>query len=125
AGYSVLKELGIEGIPIIGLAKKFEEIFVPNEKNPIILPKNSNLLKIFQRVRDEAHRFAVKLHKKQREKRVKRSVLDDIKGIGPTTRNKLLKKFGSVNNIKQASLEDLAETVGKKLAGFILKELKK
>ena len=125
AGYSVLKELGIEGIPIIGLAKKFEEIFVPNEKNPIILPKNSNLLKIFQRVRDEAHRFAVKLHKKQREKRVKRSVLDDIKGIGPTTRNKLLKKFGSVNNIKQASLEDLAEIVGKKLAGFILKELKK
>jgi len=123
AGYSVLKELGIEGIPIIGLAKKFEEIFVPNEKNPIILPKNSNLLKIFQRVRDEAHRFAVKLHKKQREKRVKRSVLDDIKGIGPATRNKLLKEFGSVNKIKQASLEDIADLVGKKLADFILKEL--
>jgi len=123
AGYSVLKELGIEGIPIIGLAKKFEEIFVPNEKNPIILPKNSNLLKIFQRVRDEAHRFAVKLHKKQREKRVKRSVLDDIKGIGPATRNKLLKKFGSVNNIKQAPLKDIAEIVGKKLADIILKEL--
>ena len=63
AGFSVLKELGIEGIPIIGLAKKFEEIFVPNKKEPIILPRNSNLLKIFQRVRDEAHRFAVKLHK--------------------------------------------------------------
>lgn len=123
AGYSVLKELGIEGIPIIGLAKKFEEIFVPNEKNPIILPKNSNLLKIFQRVRNEAHRFAVKLHKKQREKRVKRSVLDDIKGIGPATRNKLLKEFGSVNKIKQASLEDIADLVGKKLADIILKEL--
>ena len=123
AGYSVLKELGIEGIPIIGLAKKFEEIFVPHEKNPIILPRNSNLLKIFQRVRDEAHRFAVKLHKKQREKRVKRSVLDDIKGIGPATRNKLLKEFGSVNNIKQASLEHIAELVGKKLADIILKEL--
>ena len=123
AGYSVLKELGIEGIPIIGLAKKFEEIFVPNEKNPIILPKNSYLLNIFQRVRDEAHRFAVKLHKKQREKRVKRSVLDDIKGIGPATRNKLLKTFGSVNNIKQAPFEDIAEIVGKKLADIILKEL--
>jgi len=123
AGYSVLKELGIEGIPIIGLAKKFEEIFVPNEKNPIILPRNSNLLKIFQRVRDEAHRFAVKLHKKQREKRVKRSVLDDIKGIGPATRNKLLKEFGSVNNIKRAPLENIAELVGKKLADIILKEL--
>jgi excinuclease ABC subunit C len=123
AGYSVLKELGIEGIPIIGLAKKFEEIFVPNEKNPIILPKNSNLLKIFQRVRDEAHRFAIKLHKKQREKRVKRSVLDDIKGIGPATRNKLLKNFGSVNKIKISSVEAIAEVVGKKLADTILKEL--
>ncbi len=123
AGYSVLKELGIEGIPIIGLAKKFEEIFVPNEKNPIILPKNSNLLKIFQRVRDEAHRFAVKLHKKQREKRVKRSVLDDIKGIGPATRNKLLKHFGSVENIKKAVPEAIAQVVGKKLADTILKEL--
>jgi excinuclease ABC subunit C len=123
AGFSVLKELGIEGIPIIGLAKKFEEIFVPNEKNPIILPKNSNLLKIFQRVRDEAHRFAVKLHKKQREKRVKRSVLDDIKGIGPATRNKLLKNFGSVNKIKISSVEAIAEVVGKKLADTILKEL--
>ena len=123
AGYSVLKELGIEGIPIIGLAKKFEEIFVPHEKNPIILPRNSNLLKIFQRVRDEAHRFAVKLHKKQREKRVKRSVLDGIKGIGPATRNKLLKEFGSVNDIKEASLENIAELVGKKLADTILKEL--
>ena len=123
AGYSVLKELGIEGIPIIGLAKKFEEIFVPNEKEPIVLPRNSNLLKIFQRVRNEAHRFAVKLHKKQREKRVKRSVLDDIKGIGPATRNKLLKNFGSVNKIKLSSVEEIAEVVGKKLANIILKEL--
>ncbi|MHA1473067.1 MAG: helix-hairpin-helix domain-containing protein, partial [Promethearchaeota archaeon] len=87
------------------------------------LPKNSNLLKIFQRVRDEAHRFAVKLHKKQREKRVKRSVLDDIKGIGPATRNKLLKIFGSVNKIKISSVEAIAEVVGKKLADTILKEL--
>ena len=123
AGYSVLKELGIEGIPIIGLAKKFEEIYVPNEKNPIILPRNSNLLKIFQRVRDEAHRFAVKLHKKQREKRVRRSVLDDIKGIGPATRNKLLRHFGSVENMKKATPEEIAKVVGKKLADNILKEL--
>ena len=122
-GYSVLKELGIEGIPIIGLAKKFEEIFVPNEKEPIILPRNSNLLKIFQRVRDEAHRFAVKLHKKQREKRVRRSVLDDIKGIGPAIRNKLLIQFGSVESIKKASPEAIAQVVGKKLADTILKEL--
>jgi excinuclease ABC subunit C len=123
AGFSVLKELGIEGIPIIGLAKKFEEIFVPNKKEPIILPRNSNLLKIFQQVRDEAHRFAVKLHKKQREKRVQRSVLDDIKGIGPATRNKLLKHFGSVDNIKKSTSEAITQVVGKKLADIISKEL--
>ncbi len=123
AGHSVLKDLGIGGIPIIGLAKKFEEIYVPNKKDPIILPKNSHLLKIFQRVRDEAHRFAVRLHKKQRVKRVKRSVLDDIKGIGPATRNKLLTTFGSVNNIIKASPEEIAQVVGKKLADIILKKL--
>ena len=123
AGHSVLKDLGIGGIPIIGLAKKFEEIYVPNKKDPIILPKNSHLLKIFQRVRDEAHRFAVRLHKKQRVKRVKRSVLDDIKGIGPATRNKLLTTFGSVNNIIKASPEEIAQVVGKKLADTILKKL--
>ncbi len=123
AGLTVLKDLGIEGIPIIGLAKKFEEIYVPNKKDPIILPKNSHLLKIFQRVRDEAHRFAVRLHKKQRIKRVKRSVLDDIKGIGPATRNKLLNHFGSVNSIKEASPEEIAKVVGKKLVDTILKKL--
>ncbi len=123
AGHSVLKDLGIDGIPIIGLAKKFEEIYVPNKKNPIILPKNSQLLKIFQRVRDEAHRFAVRLHKKQRIKRVKRSILDDIKGIGPATRNKLLTKFGSVDSIKEASPEEITQVVGKKLADTILKKL--
>ena len=123
AGFSVLKELGIEGIPIIGLAKKFEEIFIPNEKEPIILPRNSNLLKIFQRVRDEAHRFAVNLHKKQRERRVRRSVLDDIKGVGPATRTKLLRHFGSVENIKKANPEAIAQVVGKKLADTIVHEL--
>ena len=123
AGFSVLKELGIEGIPIIGLAKKFEEIFVPNKKEPIILPRNSNLLKIFQQVRDEAHRFAIKLHKKQREKRVQKSVLDDIKGIGPALRNKLLKHFGSVDNIRKSTPEAITQVVGKKLADIISKEL--
>ena len=107
AGVSVLNELGLE-IPIIGLAKKFEEIFVPNQKDPIILPKNSPLLKIFQRIRDEAHRFAVRLHKKQRTKRMMGSILDDIKGVGPATRNKLLKHFNSVEGVKSASLRELS-----------------
>ena len=124
ASFSVLKELGIEGIPIIGLAKKFEEIFIPNKKEPIILPRNSNLLKIFQHVRDEAHRFAVKLHKKKREKRVQRSILDDIKGIGPVTRNKLLNHFGSVKNIQKASLEEISQIVKHEIALEIKKVLK-
>jgi excinuclease ABC subunit C len=124
AGISVLKELGIDGIPIIGLAKKFEEIFIPNKKEPIILPRNSNLLKIFQQVRDEAHRFAVKLHKKHREKRVQRSVLDDIKGIGPATRNKLLRHFGSVKNIRKASIEEISQIVRHEIALEIKKMLK-
>ncbi|MFX0023332.1 MAG: excinuclease ABC subunit UvrC [Candidatus Hermodarchaeota archaeon] len=122
AGISVLDELGLN-IPVIGLAKKNEEIYVPNKKEPIILPKNSSLLKLFQRVRDESHRFALKLHKKQRERRVKGSILDDIEGIGPITRNKLLNHFGSVDNIKKASLEELSEVVRKDLAERILNEL--
>jgi excinuclease ABC subunit C len=124
AGISVLQDLGLE-IPIIGLAKKYEEIYLPNQKLPLILPKNSQLLKLFQRVRDEAHRFAVRLHKKQRKKRMIGSVLDDIEGVGPVTRNKLLNHFGSVPNIKKTSLDELSKIVSKKLAELILKELNK
>ena len=123
AGVSVLKSLGLEGIPIIGLAKKLEEIYVLNKKDPIVLPDNSPILKLFQQIRDEAHRFAVRLHKKQRKKRITGSILDDIKGVGPATRNKLLKHFRSVNNIKTAKFEELSPIVGKKLAEIILKEL--
>ncbi len=124
AGISVLKNLGLEGIPIIGLAKKFEEIYIPSQKEPIVLPLNSPLLTLFQQIRDEAHRFAVRLHKKQRIKRITGSILDDIKGIGPATRNKLLSHFGSVNNIKKASLEELSQVVPKNLAETILRDLK-
>lgn len=125
AGISVLKDLGLEGIPIIGLAKRFEEIFIPNQKEPIVLPTNSPLLELFQHIRDEAHRFAIRLHKKQRIKRITGSILDDIKGIGPVTRNKLLSYFGSVNNIKKATLEELSQVVGNKLAEAIFNDLKK
>ncbi|MFX1376008.1 MAG: excinuclease ABC subunit UvrC [Promethearchaeota archaeon] len=121
-GVSVLQELGLE-IPIIGLAKKYEEIFVPNQKDPIVLPKDTSLLKLLQRVRDEAHRFAVRLHKKQRKKRLIGSILDDIEGVGPITRNKLLNHFGSVANIKNATFEELSQVIGKKLAYKILNEL--
>jgi len=124
AGISVLQELGLE-IPIIGLAKKYEEIYLPNRKEPITLPKNSHLLKLLQRIRNEAHRFAVRLHKKQRKKRMIGSLLDDIEGVGPISRNKLLNHFGSIDNIKKASLSEISQVVGKKLASVILKELDK
>ncbi|TFG27815.1 MAG: excinuclease ABC subunit UvrC [Promethearchaeota archaeon] len=124
AGISVLKDLGIDGIPIIGLAKKLEEVYIPGEKKPLILPKNSPLLKLFQRIRDEAHRFAVRLHKKQRQSRVKGSVLDEIKGIGPATRNKLLTHFGSLEGVKNASFEELSKVIGKKYAYIIVSNLK-
>jgi excinuclease ABC subunit C len=124
AGISVLQELSLN-IPIIGLAKKYEELYVPNQKHPVILPANSQILKLFQRVRDEAHRFAVRLQKKQRKKRITGSVLDDIEGVGPITRNKLLNHFGSVDNIKKSSLDEISQIVGQKLARLILKEINK
>ena len=124
AGISVLQELGLE-IPIIGLAKKYEEIYLPNQKEPIILPKNSHVLKLFQRVRDESHRFSIRLHKKLRKKRIITSVLDNIKGVGPISRKKLLNHFGSVDNIRKASLNEISQVVGKKLANIILRELEK
>ncbi len=123
AGIAVLSELGIKSVPIIGLAKKFEEIFLPNRKDPILLPLESQVLQLFQQIRDEAHRFAVNLHKIQREKNMKRSILDDIKGIGPSTRNKLLVHFGSVEGIKEASFDEIVKIVGIKIADKIKKEL--
>jgi excinuclease ABC subunit C len=122
AGLSILKELNLN-IPIIGLAKKYEELYIPNKKDTLLLPKNSSTLKLFQRVRDEAHRFAVRLHKKQRIRRIKGSILDDIEGVGPVTRNKLLNHFGSVDKIKNASIEQLSQIVGEKLAEKILEKL--
>ncbi|UCD00979.1 MAG: excinuclease ABC subunit UvrC [Promethearchaeota archaeon] len=123
AGISVLEDLGLN-IPIIGLAKKYEEIYLPSKKESITLPKNSSVLKLFQRVRDESHRFAIRLQKKQRKKHVN-SILDKIKGIGPTTRNKLLTHFGSVDNIKKSSKDELSQVIGPKLAKIIIEELNK
>ncbi|TFG25405.1 MAG: excinuclease ABC subunit UvrC, partial [Promethearchaeota archaeon] len=122
AGISVLEKLGIN-IPIIGLAKKEEKIYLPNKKDPIQLPLDSEVLKIFQNVRNEAHRFAVRLHKKQREKNYTSSVLDDLKGIGAARKKKLLVRFKSIEGIQKATVDEVAEIVGKKLAEMIKKEM--
>ena len=108
----VLDKLNLNHIPIIGLAKEFEEIFTPNSKRPIIIPKNNIALHLLQQVRDESHRFAITYHRNLRSNNIQSSILDEIKGIGKKRKVALLKKFTSIDNIKKASLEDLADVEG-------------
>ena len=108
----VLEELNLTHIPIIGLAKEFEEIYLPNSKRPVVIPKNNKALHLLQRVRDESHRFAITYHRKLRSKNISQSSLDDIKGIGKKRKINLLKEFGSIDNIKNASVDELAEVDG-------------
>ncbi|MBD3213300.1 MAG: excinuclease ABC subunit UvrC [Candidatus Lokiarchaeota archaeon] len=124
AAKSILEDLGLK-IPVISLAKRLEEIFTPENQESMILPENSPILKLFQHIRDEAHRFAVRLHKTRRKKKYSGSVLEEIKGIGPATRNKLLKRFGSIEGIEKASDEELLEIVKANLVKKIRKKLEK
>jgi excinuclease ABC subunit C len=111
AALEALREAGID-LPAVGLAKQFEEIYRPGESLPLVLPRHSKALHVLQRVRDEAHRFAVSYHRHLRSKRVVGSVLDGAPGIGPKRKRELLKHFGSVERIRQAGLEDLAACPG-------------
>lgn len=112
-----LHAIGMFGkFPIIGLAKRLEEVFFPGEHDSIIIPKTSSSLKLLQRVRDEAHRFAITYHRDKRSKRTIASELDDIPGVGPRTREKLIKHFGSVKKIREAFVEDLEDVIGKVVA---------
>ncbi|MFM5882266.1 excinuclease ABC subunit UvrC [Methanobrevibacter gottschalkii] len=111
----VLEKLNITHIPIIGLAKEFEEIYIPNSKRPIIIPKNNRALHLLQQVRDESHRFAITYHRKLRSNDIQASSLDDIVGIGKKRKINLLREFGSVDNIKEASIEELAKIDGMNL----------
>ncbi|WP_406534236.1 excinuclease ABC subunit UvrC [Methanobrevibacter sp.] len=108
----VLEKLNLTHIPVIGLAKEFEEIFVPNNKRPIIIPKNNKALHLLQQVRDESHRFAITYHRKLRSKDISASSLDDIVGIGKKRKIGLLKEFGTIENIKKASVDELAKIDG-------------
>ncbi len=107
-----LREVGAEHQPVLGLAKRLEEIFLPGQTAPILLPKTSASLRLLQMLRDEAHRFALKNHREQRGKRTLTSSLDDIPGVGPKRRNALLQLFGSVQRIRAASIEDIAAVPG-------------
>ena len=104
----VLDELGLTGeIPLASLAKRFEEVYVPGQSEPIRLGRQSDALYLLQRIRDEAHRFAITFHRELRGKRMTKSVVDDIPGLGPTRKQRLLKELGGVTAVKQASVEDL------------------
>ncbi|MEE1134157.1 MAG: excinuclease ABC subunit UvrC [Methanobrevibacter sp.] len=108
----VLEKLNLTHIPIIGLAKEFEEVFTPNSRRPIIIPKNNKALYLLQQVRDESHRFAITYHRKLRSKNISASSLDDIAGVGKKRKVALLKEFGSIDNIKNASVDELAKIKG-------------
>ena len=108
AAQQAMKEKGVDHIPVAGLAKREEELFVPDRATPILLPRDSQGLYLLQRIRDEAHRFAVSYHRKLREKKGTKSILDDIPGIGPRRRQALLEHFGSLDAIRAASVDDLA-----------------
>ena len=112
AAVQTMRELGVHHIPAVGLAKRFEELFVPDEDEPIVLPRGSEALYLVQRIRDEAHRFAITFHRQVRQKSSIQSALDTIPGIGPKRKRALLKKFGSVKQIREADVEEIASTVG-------------
>jgi excinuclease ABC subunit C len=117
----VLNDLGLKQIPIIGLAKRLEEVFFPKKSEALSISKTSSGLKLLQQIRDEAHRFAITFHRKRRNKRTFTSELTGIKGIGPSTAQMLIKQLGSVSKIKKESLENIAAVVGNKRAKIIFK----
>ena len=108
----VLAEKNLSDIPVAGLAKQFELLFVPGQKEAIALPRNSPALHLLQRIRDEAHRFAITHHRKRRGKDATKSILDDVPGIGEARRTALLKHFGSLQKIRAASVEEIALAPG-------------
>jgi excinuclease ABC subunit C len=110
--HTAMKETGAGALAIASLAKENEEIFIPGRSNPIVLPRNSPGLQLIQRVRDESHRFAVAYFTKVHKKRTFTSSLDNIPGIGPKRKHALIKQFGTVKCIKEASVEGLLTVKG-------------
>jgi len=116
----ILNNLGFENYNIIGLAKRLEEVFFPGNSDPELIPKTSSGLKLLQQIRDEAHRFAITFHRERRSKRIIKSELTDIKGIGKATAKILLETFGSLDSIKQTSYDDLVKVTGKSKSEILL-----
>lgn len=126
AARAVLQELGLEDLPVIGLAERFEQIFVEDDPDPLELDRHSPALHVLQRVRDEAHRFALRYHRQLRDAETSRSALDEIQGVGPKRKKALLRHFGSLKRIREASLEELYAVPGlpRSVAERIYQELR-
>jgi excinuclease ABC subunit C len=112
AARRALAELGIDDIPVCGLAKRLEEVWLPHQEDPVILARSSEALYLLQRVRDEAHRFAITHHRSRRSKTMVESVLDDVPGLGEVRRKTLLKHFGSLKKLRAATVEEIATVPG-------------
>ena len=115
----ILDSLGIKQYNIIGLAKRLEEVFFPENSEPESIPKTSSGLKLLQQIRDEAHRFAITFHRQRRSKRTITTELTEIKGIGKATAYQLLSELGSVEKIKNSNTEILSKIIGNKKAQLI------
>jgi len=120
AAYQALEEIGLANLVALGLAKREELLFTRDRPDPIVLNENDPALLLLQRIRDEAHRFAVTFHRKARSMRDLRSELDEIPGIGPRRRRALLTRFGSLAGVRRATREELAAVVGAKAAGAVI-----
>ncbi len=112
AAREVMEELGVADVPTVGLAKEREELFLPGESEPVLLPRTSQGLYLVQRIRDEAHRFALAYHQRLRKETSLKSALDEVTGIGPRRKSALLKQFGTVAGVRAASLDELMQTPG-------------
>ncbi len=125
AAQQALVGLGLVDIPVCGLAKRLEEVWVPDDDDPVILPRTSEGLYLLQRIRDEAHRFAITHHRGRRSKSMTRSALDEVPGLGDVRRKALLKRFGSLKRLRAASVEEVADVpgFGPRLAGAVVDAL--
>ncbi|MFJ6953141.1 excinuclease ABC subunit UvrC [Micromonospora aurantiaca (nom. illeg.)] len=125
AAAKALAELGIDDVALCGLAKRLEEVWLPDDEFPVILPRTSEALYLLQRVRDEAHRFAITFHRQRRSKRMTESALDNVPGLGEVRRKALLRHFGSLKRLSSATVEEITEVpgVGRRTAEAILAAL--
>jgi excinuclease ABC subunit C len=112
AARRALEELGIDDVSLCGLAKRLEEVWLPGQDAPVVLPRTSEALYLLQRVRDEAHRFAIAFHRQRRSRSMTRSVLDSVPGLGETRRKALMRHFGSLRRLREATPAEVAEVPG-------------